>query len=91
MLEAERALGISDWCSLQYIEKFFENFYGQFYKIKPEKWCSHGYTPNSLPGRKYKLKATEILLNYEAQNMWLSSAKLKKRVVLKMHSQSFRS
>ena len=89
MLEAGRALGISDWCSLQYVEIFFENFYGQFYKIKPEKYT--GYTPNALPGWKYKLKATEILLNYKAQNMWLSSAKLKKRVVLKMHSQSFRS
>ena len=25
------------WCSLQYIEKNFENFFGQFHKIKPEK------------------------------------------------------
>ena len=36
----------------QYFQYNFENFFGQFYKIKPEKWCSQGYTgytPNALP------------------------------------------
>ena len=58
-MTAREGTGISDWCSLQYIEIDFLAFLGQLYKTKPENWCSLCYFPNTLPDdRKY----TKIVL-----------------------------